>query len=129
MCDYSRFAAGFSPVCDVENPKIYINNSQPLSIAAPRGGQWRGNWVSFAHSVRKMDLEPLTTPRDAMRQIVPLLLLALIVIVLTGCADVGGARSSPGITTAKLQTVNLNNPVSPAIIDEPVTLAAAKNEW
>ncbi len=113
----------------MENPKIYINNSQPLSIAAPRGGQWRGNRVSFAHSVRKMDLEPLTTRRDAMRQFVPLLLLGLIVIVLAGCADVGGARSSPGITTAKLQTVNLNNPVSPAIIDEPVTLAAAKNEW
>ncbi|HEX3358565.1 MAG TPA: hypothetical protein VHS31_16440 [Tepidisphaeraceae bacterium] len=41
----------------------------------------------------------------------------------------GGGNDKPTIVGARVQGVNLNNPISPVPSDLPITLAAAKNEW
>src|SRR5439155_27365138 len=63
-----------------------------------------------------------------MRTLTPLLLAAL-TLALLGCPPAGhDARNAPPAGDVKLQAVNLNDPVRPAVHDQPVVLSAARNE-
>jgi hypothetical protein len=57
--------------------------------------------------------------------------IAVIAFIVTGCvSETVKPDVIPSIyNNARLQQLNLNNPVSPTVRDEPVSLAAAKNEW
>ena len=52
---------------------------------------------------------------------------AVLVVLLSSCAI--NQSHHRQVTTAKLQALDLNNLVKPAVNDQPVSMSAAKNEW
>jgi hypothetical protein len=56
-------------------------------------------------------------------------LMCLGVLCVGGCAAPGAASSGAPASSARIQSVNLNNLVAPGMSDDPIALAAAKNEW
>jgi hypothetical protein len=66
---------------------------------------------------------------SAIQNCFALVVLCLGVAGLQGCAAPNAANPSAPASSARIQGVNLNNLVAPGVHDEPVALAAAKNEW
>lgn len=60
-----------------------------------------------------------------LRRFITSITAALLALAAAGCL---GSGEKP-VTTAKLQDVDLNNPVLPVMNEQAVSLAAAKNEW